>query len=468
MNLQQKFDQLLRQKQWWHDHDVVVVAVSTGVDSMSLLSLLQHLPVAIRPRLVVAYVDHQLRKQSERETAYIRRYCHENELQLVETTWPAAIHPKAGIEAAARRFRYQFFKRVLQESQASILVTAHHGDDLVETVLMKLIRGGQIDSMIGIPEEQPFANGSLIRPLLAFTKRELYQFARDSGITWFEDETNRKLTVERNRIRHQVLPELKRENPKATEHFLDFSDQLQQILQMNRRLLAPLETDVVLDSDAESLKIDRLRFVKLDTGIQERLLMTLLEDHLSLTNVSRKQIKNLVWISQQNSKPQAVLDLGNHWEFVRRYDMLIIHKKNRYSKTNSKTNHQFMVILDRWYLLLNGSKFALLTTPPNSDSQAETFWLSDIDFPLCVRRWQPGDRIRLSGGGHQKVSRILINQKVPNQARKQVQVLATFNGKILAVLGFKTAVLPKRGGDPIFLIQTSSQPTSKGKGINNE
>ena len=127
--------------------NTLVVAVSTGVDSMVLLDLLQNLPKLRRPRLIVAHVNHHLRTQSTAEEAFLRTYCRQRSLPLEVAQWAVAEHPAKGIEAAARRFRYAFFATVMDKYQAQAVATAHHQDDLAETVLMKLIRGGRIEQL---------------------------------------------------------------------------------------------------------------------------------------------------------------------------------------------------------------------------------------------------------------------------------------------------------------------------------
>lgn len=96
---------------------------------------------------------------------------------------------------------------------AAVLLTAHHADDQAETVLMKLIRGGQLTQLQGILPEQPFAAGKLVRPLLPFSKEQIRTYAHEQQLTWYEDATNQNNDVLRNRIRHQVIPALKQENP---------------------------------------------------------------------------------------------------------------------------------------------------------------------------------------------------------------------------------------------------------------
>ena len=95
--------------------------------------------------------------------------------------WPRATHPQTGIEAAARRFRYQFFAEVMAARQSPILLTAHHQNDLAETMLMKLVRGGQLNQLVGIEAVRSFAGGRLVRPLLPFSKQQLRAYAVAKG-----------------------------------------------------------------------------------------------------------------------------------------------------------------------------------------------------------------------------------------------------------------------------------------------
>lgn len=176
--LQKQFERHLQRSRFFSTQDKVVIAVSTGVDSMVLLDLLQGLPPALRPHLIVAHVNHELREQSVEEEAYIKQYCKEHGLQLALYHWPRKDHPTTGIENAARQVRYRFFTDVMKEEGAAVLVTAHHENDLAETMLMKLTRGGQLPQLLGICDQRPFASGKLVRPLLPFSKEQLISYAK--------------------------------------------------------------------------------------------------------------------------------------------------------------------------------------------------------------------------------------------------------------------------------------------------
>lgn len=110
MDLQQRFNQIINRHDWWQTGQPVVVAVSTGVDSMTLLELLQHLPKK-RPQIIVAYVDHQLRDQSRLETAFIQRYCRDHHLQLAQTVWKRTSIPAMALRRLPESFDIDFSGR---------------------------------------------------------------------------------------------------------------------------------------------------------------------------------------------------------------------------------------------------------------------------------------------------------------------------------------------------------------------
>lgn len=98
--------------------------------------------------------------------------------------------------------------------QADFLLTAHHANDQAETMLMKMVRGGQLTALAGIEDERPFAGKTLLRPLLTISKDRLYEYANMHQLTWFEDNTNQDLALTRNRFRNLIVPAMIKENPR--------------------------------------------------------------------------------------------------------------------------------------------------------------------------------------------------------------------------------------------------------------
>lgn len=429
MKLNLEFERHLQQGRFFNNQDHVVVAVSTGVDSMVLLDLLQKLPDNLRPQLIVAHVNHQLRLQSQEEEAFIRHYCRAHNLHLLVHQWSQAEHPQTGIEDAARRMRYRFFAGVMRESHASCLVTAHHQNDLAETMLMKLTRGGQLHQLVGIEEQRSFANGRLVRPLLPFTKQELKEYASQNHLKWFEDATNKELTISRNRFRHQIIPLLERENPNLLNALTSYHDQLEMAMRIQRQYaLAELRRITVNGQ----LKVAALRE---KSPAEERLLLTAWLEQLGILNLSWGQVGQLVKDINNRHLPQFQRLLAPNMTLIKNYSELIVKNVNQLTE-KSQNQINSVVKLGRWYLISQTQQLAVATQRDffGQEAKVQEMWLAPHQFPLTLRRWQSTDRLPLKNGGYQKVERVLIDQKVPLSERDRQLVVVDANSTVVWVV----------------------------------
>lgn len=430
--IRKQFERHLRQGRFFARGDLVVVAVSTGVDSMVLLDLLQALPDAQRPRLLVAHVNHELRDQSTTEEAYLRAYCQQHDLPLTVTHWEQAAHPTHGVEDAARQFRYAFFKRLMTQYGATTVVTAHHANDLAETMLMKLTRGGQLDQLVGIRDQRSFGTGKLVRPLLVFTKDELYRYARQRGIKWYEDQTNQELTVARNRYRHQIIPALERENPRLIDHLRDYRSQLADLLAWRDQELAHLLLTI---QEGPRLRLSAL--LKLPAFQQEAVLRYWLEKE-EITDLKATLVTQLSQVLANPQKPQDRLELPGGRVVIKGYDACWLENIDKLPDRRQKAA-VYMVKLGQQYPINDHQQLKVAGVPGQfAVGDAVTpMWLAPNQLPLTLRPWQSGDRLRLKGGGHQLVRRVLIDQKVPSTARDHQLVLVDAAGTVVWLVGRK-------------------------------
>lgn len=172
-----------------------VVAVSGGVDSMSLLDILARQPEV---ELVVAHFDHGIRSDSAADREFVQKAAENYGLAFFYKE--GKLGPSAG-EAEARQARYDFLQRVQEQTGAQAIITAHHQDDVLETAIINLIRGTGRKGLTAL-RERP----GIVRPLLNVSKRELADYARSHDLRWREDPTNRETNYLRNYIRHKLLP----------------------------------------------------------------------------------------------------------------------------------------------------------------------------------------------------------------------------------------------------------------------
>lgn len=208
----------------------LLVAASGGPDSMALLDILKNLQAKKNFQLMAAHFNHQLREDSEEESELLKKYCDEKNVPLFIAKWPKEEQPKVGIEAAARHARYAFLTQIAKENKADYLLTAHHGDDLLENILLKFIRSGNPEEMNSLQRVGEMHGVKLLRPLLGYSKDELLQYNQAHRIDFITDLTNQADETMRNRLRHHVVPLLKKENPALIKNALFFSQKMDELI----------------------------------------------------------------------------------------------------------------------------------------------------------------------------------------------------------------------------------------------
>lgn len=222
--MQDRFDSALAQLTDGCPDARVLLAVSGGVDSMTMADLFQH--SALRLPLAVAHVNFQLRgADSDGDEALVAAWCGAHDVPFFRQEADAAAYAAdhgLSVEMAARELRYSWFAQLCREQGFTHLAVAHNLDDSAETLLLHLLRGTGMRGMSGIRASVPLPGAedvTLIRPLLNFSRREIEAHAVRAGVEFRIDATNADISIPRNRIRHEVFPELARINPSFLETF---------------------------------------------------------------------------------------------------------------------------------------------------------------------------------------------------------------------------------------------------------
>ena len=165
------------------DNNPVVVGVSSGPDSMCLLNLLEQKT----NKLVVCHINHNVRKESTTEEEYLKDYCQKH--NLIFESMKITEYKETNFENEARKKRYNFYEEILSKYHSTKLFLAHHGDDQIETVLMKIVRGSNLEGYAGIKEISKVKNYQIIRPLLKVTKEDIINYNKSHNITYFIDSS---------------------------------------------------------------------------------------------------------------------------------------------------------------------------------------------------------------------------------------------------------------------------------------
>ena len=221
MTLENKVLETIKKYQLIEKEDKLVIGVSGGPDSMALLHILltlqekEQIPSCT---LLVAHVNHMLRKEAEEETAYVEEFCRLHQIPcFVKRAKVEELAQKAkmGTEEMGRNIRYQFFEEVKEKEKAQKIVTAHHANDNAETVLMNILRGSGTAGLKGIePIRKNEKNVVFVRPLLNCTKEEIYEYCKEKKLQPKIDKSNQENVYNRNKVRNILIPFLEKEwNP---------------------------------------------------------------------------------------------------------------------------------------------------------------------------------------------------------------------------------------------------------------
>lgn len=435
------FNQILQKNNLLNADKHVLLAVSGGVDSITLLHLMHSIPKEIRPQLSIAHINHQLRPEADNEELFVKQLAKKYKLPFYSYLWNKVDHPKNGIEEAARNIRYSFFKRIMKDQQIDILMTAHHQDDQVETILMKLTRGSTLAQLTGIQFSQSFAEGKLVRPLLSFTKEALYAFAKEQQLSFVEDETNIELDYMRNRFRNQIIPLLKEENNQFNQHVIQFSEDLTDVLEVSKNAIIE-KFNLVIRKHKDEWLLDISSFSKLSEAYQ-RLVLKHLLDLLYQTeeNLYKKKYVDLIqeWILQGEVNTQ--LDLQNDNIAQKEYNTVSFTKKK---DTDNLIDEQKFTIqhLNQWVELSKNEKIGLFILDDSTEIEdnEDVFFIDEenLRLPLTIRHRQPGDRMRYAGlNGSKKIKDIFIDDKTPIKRRNQAWIVEDRTGIILWLITYR-------------------------------
>ena len=188
----------------------IAVACSGGVDSMVLLHLM--LELVDKSRILCLHYDHKVRKDSQKAAKFIEDFCKKESINFISGERTEEL--KKHSENELRNLRYSFFEKAAKENDFQIICQAHNLNDNVETFIFRIFRGTNLSGLSSIPLRRMLGEVDIVRPLLAVTKEEIVNYAKENKVDYIEDYTNKQIKYKRNFIRHKILPLAKKINPK--------------------------------------------------------------------------------------------------------------------------------------------------------------------------------------------------------------------------------------------------------------
>ena len=378
--------------------DNVICAVSGGADSMALLWAMYLLKDKLKIHLSAAHFNHRLRgEESDRDEAFVADFCKGYGIDFVAGSGNVVAGSK-GLEAAAREARYAFLR-----SLPGKIATAHTASDNAETVLLHMVRGTGLKGLGGVTP----VNGSVIRPMLSVTREEVLAFLEEYSIPFVEDSSNGADDFLRNRLRHHIVPRLKKENPSLSQN----------LSAMALRLRQDEEALDAIARDKYTNKVTDL--LKLHPAIRSRVLAKLLVN----AGVKEPEAAHIAALESLliSPKPSAKAEFPGSVTVARNYDVLEAAQKREDIPVQELTDS----------LCVAGYR---ISCKPNAQTEQTPASFGVLpQGKIVVRSRQEGDTIRLNAGT-KSLKKLFIDKKIPAAVRNTIPVIADDAG-VLGVAG---------------------------------
>lgn len=403
-------------------NNYIVIGVSSGPDSMCLLDILEKKT----NKIVVCHINHNVRKESKDEKTFLKKYC-ENK-KLIFESMTINKYEENNFENEARKKRYAFYEEMLKKYNSKYLFLAHHGDDLIETVLMKIVRGSNIEGYAGIKEISNFKEYKIVRPLLAYTKEDILEYNKSHNIPYFIDSSNTNTIYTRNRYRKNILPLLKEEDNNVHIKFLKYSKTLEEYDNYIKELVQKNINKILHNN---TINLDELN--KLDNFIKKSTLYQILNIIYNNENniITEKHVNNILSIIN-NKRPNLTLDLPKNKILIKEYNKIFIIKKNKLI-----INNEYKIKLTN-NITIDNLHFNIIQTEESDGNNICRLNSKEIKLPLYLRNRKKGDYIILKGSNNKKkIKNIFIDKKLPINIRDTYPILVDSNDNIIWIPNIK-------------------------------
>ncbi len=401
------------------DKENIIVAVSGGPDSMALLHLLTEIKKIKNINVVCAHVHHNVRSESDSELIFVKKFCEDNdvifEYMKIEKYGDDNFHNEARVK------RYDYFNKIIKKYNSRYLFTAHHGDDLTETILMRIVRGSTLRGYSGFSIQTKNKNYTIVRPLINLTKKEIEQYDKENKIEYVTDKSNFKDVYTRNRFRKYIVPEIKKEDPNVHKKFYKFSQILQEYNDYIDKIVMNKINKIYVQ---ETLYIDLL--LQEEKLIQKKIIYYILEhiyqDDLLLINNHHVE---LIFSLIDTAKANATIYLPHGIKVIKAYNTIV------FKKINEKIN-DYDIELDKFINLPNGKNIEVIKNTNLTNNSVCFLSSKEIQLPIHVRNRKNGDKMSVKGMlGRKKINDIFIDKKIPIEERDNWPIVIDSKGNIL-------------------------------------
>jgi tRNA(Ile)-lysidine synthase len=421
---QNKLQEFIQKEQLFTPNEHILLAVSGGKDSVLMAHLFAHCGF----NFAIAHCNFNLRGQeAQRDQEFVKNLAKQLNVAFYLAnfnTQAYAEEHQISIQMAARELRYAFFEDIRLENNFDKIAVAHHQNDVIETVLINLVRGTGISGLHGIKAKRE----NIIRPLLCFTADEINHIVQEHNISFVEDSSNLSNKYFRNKIRLDVVPTLKELNPsleKTFEKNIAYFNQLEEFLAIQvSSLFKQLFIPIANGYKIEIAKINALNPLQL-----------LLFEILKPFGFNLTSIQDLI---KALGKPNGQQFYSDDYVALLDRESLIINKLSDSGDFNIQIEEEEMEMQNHLFKLRSSVLQHPLT---DFKSTANVAYINSnlLVYPLTVRNWKTGDSFKPFGmNGMKKLSNFFIQLKINNLEKAKTPILVNGDGKIIWVCGLRT------------------------------
>ena len=442
-------------------NSTVILGLSGGPDSLTLLHILKELESPENLNIVPVHVNHQLRENADREERHAAEICREWNLpcrvRQIDCRGIAQAQ-KCSVEEAGRTARYRIFDEVAEEllledvpKERIRIALAHNADDQCETLLQRIVRGTGIRGLAGIPSTRRDEKGyTIVRPLLFTSRKEIEDYAAEHALRPNYDESNDSVEYTRNRIRRELIPYLEKYfNPGVKEALQSLAEiagpEEDYMEEQTRTALAALQRET---SQGERI-LDAAGIRTLHPALARRVMAQVIRECSGDENLRYTIVENVLSILQSEN-PSASVNLPGGWRAERRYEKLVFRRSASDDEHAVEGRRHFRVqILKKdsaaFEDVRNARKKSVPCAVLDYDKLCREY--PEPEKKLTLRTRKAGDRIGIAGGKHKKIQDYMVDRKIPKEFRDRLEMIA-IGGEILWILpdsGIPNEVEQKKG-----------------------
>ena len=314
--LEEKVRKTIREFNLIEKNDSIVVGVSGGPDSMTLLSILLKLKEEFHLKIYVAHVNHMLRENAIKDEEYVKEFCKKNNIEIFikkANISEIAQKEKIGLEEAGRNIRYNFFEEVLKNTKSNKIAIAHNLNDRAETIIMNTLRGSGVSGLKGIEAKRK----KYIRPLIEIERYEIEKYCIENKINPRHDESNDDNTYTRNKIRNIVIPYIKNEfNPNIIKTLNRLSEIIKEEDEYVQSETEKIFKEILLTDEKNKIEFDPRKFNEQEKVIQKNLILLAIKKVKGSTQgIEKVNIDDIIKLCNNNIgnkliRPTKQLEIG--------------------------------------------------------------------------------------------------------------------------------------------------------------